>query len=120
MIYFPKTYGTCNGANKAISLLKKFLFETINLKSSFAEIGINDSHFEEMAVKACGKAGVIKGFQTLNPHSVVEIYKACLYEQKFLMKVDNLLEKVISFCSQNDSEIFNLIKDCVQFWSIFG
>ena len=24
------------------------------------------------------------------------------------MKVDNLLEKVISFCSQNDSEIFNL------------
>ena len=65
-------------ANKAISLLKKFLFETINLKSSFAEIGINDSHFEEMAVKACGKAGVIKGFQPLNPNSVVEIYKACL------------------------------------------
>ncbi len=27
------------------------------------------------------------------------------------MKVDNLLEKVISFCSQNDSEIFNLIKE---------
>ena len=27
------------------------------------------------------------------------------------MKVDNLLEKVINFCSQNDSEIFNLIKE---------
>ena len=23
MIYFPKTYGTCNGANKAISLAYK-------------------------------------------------------------------------------------------------
>ena len=39
-------------ANKGIEMMEKFLFETLRLKSSFTDIGIDESHFEVMAEKA--------------------------------------------------------------------
>ena len=65
-------------ANTAIDMLSKFLFDEIGLSSSLSKINVDDTYFEVMAKKACGKSGVINGFMPLTYENVVEIYKACL------------------------------------------
>lgn len=47
-------------ANKGIEMMEKFLFETLGLKSSFTDIGIDESHFEVMAEKGskAGRTGI--------------------------------------------------------------
>lgn len=64
-------------AQKSIEMLKDFLFKTLSLKSSFKEVGIDDSDFKIMAKKACGD-GILEGFKPLAQKDIEEIFKMCL------------------------------------------
>ncbi|MBE7086010.1 MAG: iron-containing alcohol dehydrogenase [Clostridiales bacterium] len=64
-------------ANQAIEKTKEFLFETLGLQSTFAEIGIGKEHFSMMAEKACGGKS-INGFKTLYKEDVEKILEMCL------------------------------------------
>jgi alcohol dehydrogenase YqhD (iron-dependent ADH family) len=64
-------------AKKSIELLADFFFNTLGLKSTFTEIGIDDRNLSIMAKKACGD-GVLPGFKALNQQDIENIYKMCL------------------------------------------
>lgn len=66
------------GAKAAISALSDFFFNTLGLESRLSDLGIDDTHFEEMAKKACGPTGKLEGFTILTPNDVVNIYKMAL------------------------------------------
>ena len=66
-----------DGAKEAIAKFKDFLFNTLGLKDKLSDLGIDDKHFKAMAQKACPQ-GELKGFVTLNPKDVEEIFKASL------------------------------------------
>ncbi len=65
------------GAKGAIDALSKFCFETLGLKSTLTELGINDEHFKSMAEHAC-TGSVITGPKDLTPEDVENIYRMCL------------------------------------------
>ena len=65
------------GAKKAIEALSKFCFETLGLKPKLSDLGIDETHFREMAEHACA-GGPISGPKTLTADDLVEIYKMCL------------------------------------------
>ncbi len=65
------------GAKKAIEAVSNFAFNTLGLKSTLTELGIDDEHFEAMAFSACHGGKAIVGLRTLTPADVVEIYKMC-------------------------------------------
>lgn len=65
------------GAKRAIAALSDFLFKELGLQSTLSEIGIDDKNFNLMARKACG-GDVLKGFKTLTPEDVENIFKMCL------------------------------------------
>lgn len=67
-----------DGAKAAIDALSDFFFKTLGLKSQLSDLGIDDSHFKEMAKKACGPTGKLEGFTTLTPDDVVKIYRMAL------------------------------------------
>ena len=54
-------------ANQAIEKTKEFLFKTLGLQSTFAEIGIGKEHFSMMAEKACGTAFIYGLYQPKEP-----------------------------------------------------
>jgi len=64
-------------AKKSIELVKEFLFNTLGLKSTFTEIGIDESNFAVMAKKAC-MGGVLPGFKPLNQQDIENIFRMCL------------------------------------------
>ncbi|MFT4144091.1 MAG: iron-containing alcohol dehydrogenase [Mobilitalea sp.] len=64
-------------AKKSIELISEFLFKTLELQSTFTEIGIDTTHFEIMAKKACGD-GVLYGFKPLKQQDIENIFKMCL------------------------------------------
>lgn len=64
-------------AREGIARLSAFLFDTLGLKSTFTALGIDDTHFAEMAKKACGD-GVLRGYRPLCPADVEAIFRACL------------------------------------------
>lgn len=64
-------------AKKSIELLSDFFFQTLELKSSFHEIGIDEKNFGIMAEKACG-GGTLPGFKPLNQQDIENIFKMCL------------------------------------------
>ena len=66
-----------DGAKEAIAKFKDFLFNTLGLKDKLSDLGIDDKHFKAMAQKACPQ-GELKGFVTLNPQDVEEIFQASL------------------------------------------
>jgi hypothetical protein len=66
-----------DGARKAIATLSEFLFTTLGLKRTLAEIGVDDANFKVMAEKAC-KGGMLKGFKALTPQDVESIFRMCL------------------------------------------
>ena len=66
------------GAKAAIDALSHFFFDTLGLQSHLRDLGIDESHFEEMAKKACGPTGKLEGFTTLTPADVVKIYQLSL------------------------------------------
>jgi alcohol dehydrogenase YqhD (iron-dependent ADH family) len=64
-------------AKKSIELLSEFFFKTIGLQSTLGQIGIDDTHFSEMARKAC-RGGVLAGFKPLKQQDIEKIYRMCL------------------------------------------
>jgi alcohol dehydrogenase YqhD (iron-dependent ADH family) len=64
-------------AKKSIEMLSDFFFNTLGLKSTFTEIGIDEANFSIMAKKACG-GGVLPGFKPLNHQDIENIFKMCL------------------------------------------
>jgi alcohol dehydrogenase YqhD (iron-dependent ADH family) len=64
-------------AKKAIEHTRNFFFETLALKSTFAEIGIDEKYFDIMAKKACG-GGTLAGFKPLNEQDIKNIFRMCL------------------------------------------
>ena len=65
-------------AKKSIELVKEFLYHTLGLKSTFTDIGIDDSNFEVMAEKAVALGGLAYAFKPLNKEDVVNIFKMCM------------------------------------------
>lgn len=65
-------------ANKAIGNLKEFLFTTLDLKSTFTEIDIDDKNFKIMATKAEKLGGTKNSFKPLYANDIENIYKMCL------------------------------------------
>ena len=65
-------------ANAGIERLSEFLFTTLGLKSTLSAIGIDQTHFDAMAEKACGAGGVIEGFVPLKKQDVLDIYRMSL------------------------------------------
>jgi alcohol dehydrogenase YqhD (iron-dependent ADH family) len=58
-------------------MLSNFLFGTLGLKSTFAEVGIEEKNFPVMARKACG-GGILPGFKPLNQEDIEKIFAMCL------------------------------------------
>lgn len=67
------------GARATIEAQKDWMFHKLELKSHLSDLGIDDSHFEEMAADACNACGgTLKGIKDLMPEDVVAIYRASL------------------------------------------
>lgn len=64
-------------AKKGIDCLAKFLFETLELKSTLTDLNIGREHFEIMAKKASA-CGALYGFKPLQPADIEKIYAMCL------------------------------------------
>ena len=64
-------------SKKVIEMLSDFFFNTLGLKSTFTEIGIDDKNFSIMAKKAC-MGNVLPGFKSLNQQDIENIFKLCL------------------------------------------
>ena len=64
-------------ARLAIERLGDFLFNTLGLKRTFPEVGIDRQHFSLMAHKAVGGA-TLPGFKTLGQHDVEAIFEMCM------------------------------------------
>lgn len=62
---------------KGIEALEKFLFKDLKLTSNLTELGIDRTHFEIMAEKAC-KNDILKGFKELDKEDIKAIYEMCL------------------------------------------
>lgn len=65
-------------AKETIEKVKEFFFKDLGLESNLRKIGIDESHFDQMAQKACGNKGSISGFIELSPADVKKIYEMCL------------------------------------------
>lgn len=64
-------------AHEAIQKLTDFFFVTLGLESTLSAIKIDETHFKDMARKACDESE-IPGFKTLKPSDVEAILKQCL------------------------------------------
>lgn len=64
-------------AKESIKRLSDFLFDTLGLKSTFADVGIKEEDFPVMAKKACD-GGVLHGFKPLNQNDIENIFRMCL------------------------------------------
>lgn len=64
-------------ARQSIQRTRDFLFGQLGLDDTLTKIGIDDTHFERMAEKACA-GGAIPGFKHLTKQDVVRIYQMCL------------------------------------------
>ena len=53
------------------------LYNILGLDDTLTKLHIDDTHFEQMAQKAC-KGNTIAGFKTLTPKDVENIYRMCL------------------------------------------
>ena len=64
-------------AKESIEWLSKFFFETLGLKRTFTEVGIEKKNFAVMAKKACG-GDVLLGFKPLRQQDIEQIFEMCL------------------------------------------
>ena len=64
-------------AKKAIEMFSDYLFNTCGLKSTLTDLDIDEEFFSQTAQKACPD-GELKGFKTLQPSDIENIYKMCL------------------------------------------
>jgi alcohol dehydrogenase YqhD (iron-dependent ADH family) len=71
------TLSLMDGAKEAIRALEEFFFNTLGLKSTLTDLGIDDRNFAAMAKKAC-RNDVLHGFTDLTPEDVEKIFRMCL------------------------------------------
>ena len=64
-------------ARKAIAKTSEFLFDTLGLKRTLPEVGIDETHFAVMARKSVG-GGTLPGFKPLQAQDVENIFKMCM------------------------------------------
>lgn len=64
-------------AHQAIEKLSDFLFNTLQLKRTFPEVGIDRTHFSVMAKKAVN-GGTLPGFKPLQQADVEKIFDMCM------------------------------------------
>lgn len=64
-------------AHKSIEKLSDFLFNTLQLKRTFPEVGIDRTHFAVMARKAVN-GGTLPGFKPLQQADVEHIFEMCM------------------------------------------
>lgn len=64
-------------AKKSIELLSDFLYNTLGLKSTFTELGIDDKNFEIMAEKSVEVGGLKYAFKPLTKEDVIKIFEMC-------------------------------------------
>lgn len=64
-------------AKTAIERVKVFLFGSLGLKGTLTDIGIDATHFDEMAEKAC-KGNVLPAFKPLRKEDIKKIFEMCL------------------------------------------
>lgn len=64
-------------AHKAIDCLSHFLFDTLELKRTLPEVGIDETHFAVMAKKSVG-GGTLPGFKPLQQQDVENIFRMCM------------------------------------------
>ena len=64
-------------ARQSIQKTRDFFFQTLGLDDTLTKIGIDATHFERMAEKACS-GGVLAGFKPLAKEDIVRIYQMCL------------------------------------------
>lgn len=64
-------------AKKSIEMLENFLFNTLGLKSTFTELGIDNKNFGIMAKKSV-MGETLPGFKTLKQEDVEKIFQMCL------------------------------------------
>ncbi len=64
-------------ARESIERLSEFLFDTLQLKSTFTEVGIQAEDFPVMARKACA-GGILPGFKPLGQKDIEKIFERCL------------------------------------------
>lgn len=64
-------------ARKSIEKLSDFLFNTLQLKRTFPEVGIDRTHFAVMARKAVN-GGTLPGFKPLQQTDVEHIFEMCM------------------------------------------
>lgn len=74
------TLPNMEAAKAGIEAVEKFLFEDLKLTKTLTELGIDKTHFAEMADKACHAKGgrVLKGYKHLTTKDVEAIYEMCL------------------------------------------
>ncbi len=64
-------------ARQSIKAVSTFLYDTLGLKRTFTEIGIDRTHFQTMAKKACNN-GTLPGFKPLKQSDIEKIFEMCL------------------------------------------
>lgn len=64
-------------AKKAIEKLSQFLFDTLQLKGTFPEVGIDREHFAVMAQKSVF-GDTLLGFKPLKQQDVENIFEMCM------------------------------------------
>jgi alcohol dehydrogenase YqhD (iron-dependent ADH family) len=72
-----ETLSLMDGAKESIRALEEFFFNTLGLKSTLTDLGIDDRNFAAMAKKAC-RNDVLHGFTDLTPEDVEKIFRMCL------------------------------------------
>ncbi len=64
-------------ARQAIDKFASVLYDSFGLQRNFPQLGIDETHFEQMARKAT-RDGIIAGFKPLGAEDVVNIYRMCM------------------------------------------
>lgn len=72
-----ETADAMEGAKNVIAAVSDFCFKTLGLQSTLSDLGIDDTHFVDMANHACG-GGSISGPKDLTAADVAAIYRMCL------------------------------------------
>jgi len=66
-------------AYQTIEALQTFIKDELGLPVHLSELGLDDSHFDEMKVKACyGKDSLSYAYRPLTQEDCFNIYKMCL------------------------------------------
>ena len=71
------TLASMDIAHQAIAKLSDFLYNTLQLKRTFPEVGIDRTHFAVMAKKAVN-GGTLPGFKSLQQADVEKIFEMCM------------------------------------------